>query len=59
MPTETPATVAGTNRSDILDGDVTLQRLHDAQLTAPEPTGVSGRQEQLENLVNRHIERAR
>jgi xylose isomerase len=47
------------DRSDILDGTVTLQQLHDAQLTAPEPTGVSGRQEALENLVNRHIDRVR
>ncbi len=46
-------------RTDILDGNVTLQQLHDAQLTGPEPTGVSGRQEALENLVQRHIERAR
>jgi xylose isomerase len=47
------------DRTDILAGEVSLQALHDAQLTAPEPTGVSGRQEALENLVARHIERAR
>lgn len=45
------------DRRDILDGDVTLQQLHDAQLTAPEPTPVSGRQEALQNLVARHIDR--
>ena len=44
------------DRTDILDGNVTLQQLHDTQLTAPEPVGVSGRQELLENLVNRHID---
>ncbi len=47
------------DRTDILDGDVTLQQLHDAQMTGDEPTGVSGRQEALENLVARHIERVR
>jgi xylose isomerase len=46
-------------RRDILDGEVSLQRLHDAQLTAPEPEPVSGRQEMLDRLVARHIERAR
>ena len=46
-------------RGDILNGDVTLQQLHDAQLNGPEPVGVSGRQEALEHLVARHIERAR
>jgi len=46
-------------RTDILEGNVTLQQLHDAQLAGAEPTGVSGRQEALENLVQRHIERAR
>ena len=45
----------------ILDGEVTLQHLHDAQLeSVKEPTGRSrGRQEALENLVARHIDRAR
>ena len=51
---------AGWNgRDDILDGKVSLQQLHDAQMDGPEPVGVSGRQEELENLVARHIERAR
>ncbi len=44
----------------ILDGEVTLRELHTAQLDSDvEPAGVSGRQEALENLVARHIERAR
>jgi xylose isomerase len=47
------------DRGDILDGSVTLQHLHDAQMTGTEPQPVSGRQEALENLVARHIERAR
>ncbi|MEZ5376051.1 MAG: xylose isomerase [Acidimicrobiales bacterium] len=47
------------DRHDILDGAVTLQQLHDAQMTGSEPTPRSGRQEALENLVARHIERAR
>jgi xylose isomerase len=43
----------------ILDGKVTLQQLHDAQLgTDKEPSRTSGRQEALENLVAKHIERA-
>jgi xylose isomerase len=46
------------DRSDVLGGRVTLQELHDAQLVGAEPTGVSGRQEALENLVAKHIERA-
>jgi len=46
-------------RRDILDGDVTLQQLHDAQLTGDEPQPVSGMQEALEGVVARHIERAR
>ncbi|MEO6652411.1 MAG: xylose isomerase [Ilumatobacteraceae bacterium] len=46
-------------RQDVLDGEFTLQQLHDAQLTAAEPVAISGRQEALENLVARHIERAR
>lgn len=44
---------------DVLDGDVTLQELHDRQLTASEPAWVSGRQEALENLVAKHIDRTR
>ena len=44
----------------ILDGKVTLQDLHDAQLASDkEPTRTSGRQEALENLVAKHIERTR
>ncbi len=51
---------AGWNdRQDIIDGSVTLQQLHDAQMSGVEPAGVSGRQEALENLIARHIERAR
>jgi xylose isomerase len=46
------------DRSDVLGGRVTLQELHDAQLVGAEPTGVSGRQEALENRVAKHIERA-
>ena len=55
----TSATPAGTIVEDILDGDVTLQQLHDAQITGDRADRVSGRQEALENLVPRHIERAR
>jgi xylose isomerase len=48
------------DRQDLLDGKVGLQELHDAQLASPdEPLRVSGRQEALENLVARHVERAR
>ena len=45
----------------ILDGEVSLQQLHDAVLDDEsfDPQPVSGRQELLENLVARHIERAR
>jgi len=44
----------------LLDGSVTLQQLHEAQMeSAVEPTRASGNQEELENLVARHIERAR
>jgi len=47
-------------RQGLLDGDVTLQQLHDAQLDVDEePTRVSGRQEALENLVARHIDQTR
>jgi xylose isomerase len=49
-----------TNADDVLGADVTLQSLHDAQLAATsEPAPASGRQEALENLVARHVERAR
>ncbi len=47
------------DRQDILDGELTLQQLHDAQMTGDEPVAVSGRQEALEHMVARHIERAR
>jgi xylose isomerase len=44
----------------ILDGDTSLVDLHQSVLAENlEPTPVSGRQELLENLVNRHVERAR
>ncbi len=44
----------------ILDGDAALVDLHRMVLDEDiEPTPVSGRQELLENLVNRHVERAR
>ncbi|MEM9711921.1 MAG: xylose isomerase [Actinomycetota bacterium] len=43
----------------ILDGDVALRDLHARALTAgDEPTHLSGRQEALENLVARYVERA-
>ena len=41
-------------------GDTTLADLHELALRgALDPQPVSGRQELLENLVNRHVERAR
>jgi xylose isomerase len=43
----------------IMDGTATLASLHDRAMGTGEPTRVSGRQEFLENLVARHIERAR
>ena len=45
----------------ILDGAVTLQQLHDSAMASDDfdPQPVSGRQEALENLVARHIERAK
>ncbi len=46
--------------SGILGGTVTLEELHRLVLDEGlDPTPVSGRQELLENTVNRHIERAR
>jgi xylose isomerase len=46
--------------TSITDGSETLRSLHERQLaTDKEPTRVSGRQEALENLVARTIERAR
>jgi xylose isomerase len=41
----------------ILDGTTSLPALHDRTLAQPEPTRTSGRQEALENLVARHIDR--
>ena len=43
----------------ILDGTETLASLHQRALGVDEPTRVSGRQEVLENLVAKHIERVR
>ncbi len=43
----------------ILTGGASLAELHARAATAPEPQPTSGRQEMLENLVARHIERAR
>ncbi len=46
--------------SRILDGAVSLEDLHRLVLDDDlDPAPVSGRQELLENLVNRHVERAR
>jgi len=46
--------------SAILDGSTSLDDLHRTALDEdPDPAPVSGRQELLENLVNRHVERAR
>ena len=46
--------------SDVLAGDVSLQRMHDELITDDvEPAHVSGRQELLEGIVARHLERAR
>ncbi|MEM8922073.1 MAG: xylose isomerase [Actinomycetota bacterium] len=43
----------------ILGGDETLPSLRDRTLGAAEPTRASGRQEMLENVVARYVERAR
>ncbi|MEZ5166524.1 MAG: xylose isomerase [Acidimicrobiales bacterium] len=43
----------------ITDGDETLASLRDRALVTGEPTRISGRQEALENLVARYVERAR
>ena len=40
-------------------GKATLDELHTRAMTTGEPTRVSGHQEMLENLVARHVERAR
>jgi xylose isomerase len=45
--------------SEILNGDVGLGSLHERAMSAGEPERHSGRQEALENLVARFIERAR
>jgi xylose isomerase len=46
--------------TDILEGRRTLADLHQVVLDADlDPPSVSGRQELLENIVNRHVERAR
>ena len=46
--------------SDILDGRATLASLRERMLgIETEPTRVSGRQEEIENLVARYVERAR
>ena len=49
------------NEQRILDGNVSLQQLHDAVIADEsfDPQPVSGRQELLEALVARHIERIR
>jgi xylose isomerase len=45
---------------DLLDGKVSLQQIHDELIaTNVEPAHASGRQELLEGLVARHIERVR
>ena len=43
----------------ILSGDESLRSLHDRATSEGEPARVSGRQEALENVVARYIERAR
>jgi xylose isomerase len=42
----------------ILDGEITMAELYQRQLEGREPEPVSGHQEQLENLVARHIAEA-
>ena len=46
------------DNQSILDGEVTLQQLHDAVIADEsfDPYGTSGRQEMLDNLVSRHID---
>jgi len=55
------ARYAGWNDAhDVLAGDVSLQQMHDDLMTSNvEPAHISGRQELLEGLVARHIERVR
>ncbi len=43
----------------ILDGDETLASLHERAMTTGEPVRASGRQEALENVVAKYVERAR
>ena len=43
----------------IMQGDATLASLRERSMTADEPMRHSGRQEALENLVARYIERTR
>lgn len=43
----------------VLQGDTTLKDLHQRSMVVDEPIRISGRQEALENLVARHIERIR
>ena len=43
----------------ILDGSTDLAALHERAFDTGEPARVSGGQERLENLVNRHIARVR
>jgi xylose isomerase len=51
---------AGWEAASDITGGATLQQLHDAQLASDkEPARASGRQEALENLVAKHIERTR
>jgi xylose isomerase len=49
---------AGWDAADDIAGGASLRQLHDAQLArTDEPARISGRQEALENLVARHIDR--
>ena len=43
----------------ILDGSASLRSLHERAIGTGEPARVSGHQEALENLVARHVARAR
>lgn len=43
----------------VMGGEHSLRDLHDRALERPEPNRTSGRQEALENLVARYVERAR
>jgi xylose isomerase len=44
---------------ELLAGKHSLALLYERQLAQSEPNPVSGRQEHLENVVARHVERAR